>query len=165
LYYHRTNPRILCTEFEKKSASFIYFLFFHLLTPFYIWYRSQYRPCAAAAQQTAAACQLTRPSDVIPAQPIAHATPLPPSPPPLPPRDVTAAASAFASSLFVRSRLDEIIERELRHLNAREEELAKSNPTTTSTDDLSDATSITSTESDEGFFDKMSRHEIEAGGD
>ena len=70
--------------------------------------------------------------------------------------------------MFVRSRLDEIIERELRDLSAREEELGvvvvDTAPTTvnTSTDDLSDATSISSTESDEGFFDKMSRHELEA---
>jgi hypothetical protein len=120
-------------------------------------YRSQYRPCAAA-QQTG--CQLTPSpiSDVTSAQPTAHA---PSTPPPPPPRDVTAesaaAAAAFATSFFVRSRLDEIIERELRHLNAREEaELAKPNPSTTS---------ISSTESDEGFFDKMPRHEIEAGGE
>jgi hypothetical protein len=58
----------------------------------------------------------------------------------------------------VRSRLDEIIEQELRDLNAQELLLTKR------TEDSSDATSISSTETDEGFFDKMpARMEMEAG--
>ena len=114
----------------------------------------------ASAQLTS--CQLTSPpaaNQLTP--PTAHA-------PTAFSRGNIVTSSAFASSLFVRSRLDEIIERELRDLSAREEELGvvvvDTAPTTvnTSTDDLSDATSISSTESDEGFFDKMSRHELEA---
>jgi hypothetical protein len=66
--------------------------------------------------------------------------------------------SNFASSLFVRSRLDEIIERELRDINARERENVGKRA-----EDSSDATSISSNETDEGFFDRLSRNDIEVG--
>ncbi len=121
-----------------------------------LYLRSQYRPCPAAQLacewrqgNTAAACS-ARPDTP------ASSSPLPVEKPANALTTLPRPASTFASSLFVRSRLDEIIERELRDLNARELVAKRS-------EDSSDATSVSSNETDEGFCDKVPRNEMESG--